>query len=152
MRTWELRFHFCKIPWNSEFCKTVKTVFFNTDCQGKTQFKTFSYIFVFLSKLLNVFATICCVAEKFNTFEKLVIATFPLSKNILHILEALAHIALKIQRLCLFELHCHLIGMKIVNKALSFLTPRDTKILVSLFYSYKVTLYKRVISLFSNII
>ena len=41
--------------------------------------------------------------------------------------------------------------MKIVNKVLSFLTPRDTKILVSLFYSYKALLYKRVISLFSYI-
>ena len=60
-------------------------------------------------------------------------------------------VALKIQRLCLFELHCHLIGMKIVNKVLSFLTPRDTKILVSLFCSYKAMLYKRVISLFSYI-
>ena len=148
MRTWELRFHFCKIPWNSEFCKTVKTVFFNTDCQGKTQFKTFSYIFVFLSKLLNVFATICCVAEKFNTFEKLVIATFPLSKNILF-WKRWRILHWKYKGFVYLSFIAILIGMKIVNKVLSFLTPRDTKILVSLFYSYKV--YKRVISLFSHI-
>ena len=137
---------FCKT------CKTLKTVFFNSASQiVKVRLNLKLFRICFSLQTFERFCNNLLCRRKIQYLWKIGYSYFSIIEKY-SILEALAHIALKIQRLCLFEIHCHLIGMKIVNKALSFLTPRDTKILVSLFYSYKVTLYKRVISLFSNII